>query len=172
MLLSWLSFATFAACLVHGQSSSCPGYTLSNVVTSDTGLTALLNLAGPACNSYGIDLQNLTLLVEYQTGTYRPYLRSHSPLKASQRNVYMSRYQMSTTPSTKCLSRSSHLQRAQPPRHPVPNFDSPIRRTHLASLSRGQMAKSCLTQEVLRWFSKINILISGPHFLPIHIFMG
>ena len=69
MLLPWLLVFSVVACFVLGQSSSCPGYTVSNVVTSDTGLTALLNLAGPACNSYGIDLQNLTLLVEYQTGT-------------------------------------------------------------------------------------------------------
>lgn len=69
MLLPCFLAAIFAACLVHAQSSTCPGYTASNIVTTNTGLTADLNLAGPACNSYGIDLQNLTLLVEYQTGT-------------------------------------------------------------------------------------------------------
>ena len=49
----------------------CPGYTATNVVQSASGLTADLNLAGPACNVYGYDLGELKLLVEYQTGMYR-----------------------------------------------------------------------------------------------------
>lgn len=44
----------------------CPGYTASNVQTSDTGLTADLDLAGADCTVYGNDVQNLTLTVEYQ----------------------------------------------------------------------------------------------------------
>ena len=48
--------------------SGCPGYTASNVVQTDSGLTASLSLAGDACNVYGYDLGALTLLVEYQTG--------------------------------------------------------------------------------------------------------
>lgn len=44
----------------------CPGYTASNVQTSDTGLTANLDLAGAACNVYGNDIENLTLTVEFQ----------------------------------------------------------------------------------------------------------
>lgn len=47
--------------------SSCPGYTASNVVTTGSSLTASLQLAGTACNVYGQDIENLTLLVEYQT---------------------------------------------------------------------------------------------------------
>jgi alpha-glucosidase len=47
---------------------SCPGYKASNVKTSGTGLTASLTLAGTACNVYGADLEELTLIVEYQTG--------------------------------------------------------------------------------------------------------
>jgi len=47
---------------------SCPGYKASNVKTSGTGLTASLTLAGTACNVYGTDLEELTLIVEYQTG--------------------------------------------------------------------------------------------------------
>lgn len=53
---------------VSGQSD-CPGYSASNVQVSDTGLTADLSLAGTACNIYGTDLVNLTLTVEYQTGS-------------------------------------------------------------------------------------------------------
>lgn len=48
--------------------SGCPGYTASNVAQTDSGLTASLTLAGDACNVYGYDLPDLTLLVEYQTG--------------------------------------------------------------------------------------------------------
>ena len=48
--------------------SSCPGYTASDVVQTDSGLTASLTLAGDACNALGYDLPDLTLLVEYQTG--------------------------------------------------------------------------------------------------------
>lgn len=44
----------------------CPGYTASNVQTSDTGLTADLDLAGAGCSVYGNDVENLTLTVEYQ----------------------------------------------------------------------------------------------------------
>ncbi|EXJ87313.1 alpha-glucosidase [Capronia epimyces CBS 606.96] len=45
----------------------CPGYTASNVKTSTSGVTAHLTLAGTACNVYGTDVQDLDLLVEYQT---------------------------------------------------------------------------------------------------------
>ena len=48
--------------------SACPGYKASNVVTTSTGMTASLSLAGTACNAYGTDLTDLTLTVEYQTG--------------------------------------------------------------------------------------------------------
>lgn len=70
MISLWFVTAVLAAWSVHAQSSSCPGYTASNVATTGTGLTAQLTLAGQACNSYGIDLENLTLQVEYQTGTF------------------------------------------------------------------------------------------------------
>jgi hypothetical protein len=68
MFMLCFIIAALAACSVYAQNPSCPGYTASNVITTDTAITAELSLAGPACNSYGIDLQNLTLLVEYQTG--------------------------------------------------------------------------------------------------------
>ena len=54
---------------VTAQSvDSCPGYSASNVVTTDSTLTADLSLAGPACNVYGYELGALKLVVEYQTG--------------------------------------------------------------------------------------------------------
>ncbi|CAN9209744.1 unnamed protein product [Alternaria alternata] len=46
---------------------ACPGYTASNVVESDSGLTADLTLSGAACNAYSDDIKDLKLLVEYQT---------------------------------------------------------------------------------------------------------
>ncbi|GIZ37193.1 hypothetical protein CKM354_000065000 [Cercospora kikuchii] len=49
------------------DGASCPGYSASNVQTTGTGLTADLSLAGPACNSYGEDIQNLKLTVNYDT---------------------------------------------------------------------------------------------------------
>lgn len=48
--------------------AGCPGYTASNVKTSDSGITADLKLAGEACNAYGDDLKNLILEVTYETG--------------------------------------------------------------------------------------------------------
>lgn len=58
---------SFEAAVVLGQAS-CPGYSASNIQQSGSGLTADLTLAGEACNAYGIDLPNLTLTVEYQSG--------------------------------------------------------------------------------------------------------
>ncbi|KAI0640209.1 glycosyl hydrolases family 31-domain-containing protein [Trametes polyzona] len=49
--------------------SACPGYTLSALHETKTGLTAKLNLAGPACNAFGHDVANLTLEVTYDTQT-------------------------------------------------------------------------------------------------------
>jgi alpha-glucosidase len=48
--------------------AACPGYKASNVKTSASGLTAVLTLAGPACNAYGTDLTDLVLDVSYETG--------------------------------------------------------------------------------------------------------
>jgi alpha-glucosidase len=69
MISRWFLTAALAVWSVYAQSSTCPGYTASNITTTDIGLTAQLTLAGQACNTYGIDLEKLTLLVEYQTGT-------------------------------------------------------------------------------------------------------
>ncbi|KAK8253910.1 hypothetical protein IWZ00DRAFT_211443 [Phyllosticta capitalensis] len=51
---------------------SCPGYTASNVQDRGSTLTADLKLAGTACNTYGRDLTELKLRVEYQTGKQEP----------------------------------------------------------------------------------------------------
>lgn len=52
------------------DSSTCPGYTATNIDVTDSGLTADLTLAGVACNAYSEDLQELKLVVEHQTGNY------------------------------------------------------------------------------------------------------
>jgi len=52
----------------EGDLSQCPGYKASNVKQNGATLTADLTLAGPACNAYGIDKENLSLEVTYDTG--------------------------------------------------------------------------------------------------------
>lgn len=44
----------------------CSGYKAANVQTTKKGLTADLSLAGPACNVYGNDIEELKLTVEFQ----------------------------------------------------------------------------------------------------------
>ncbi|KAI0160430.1 family 31 glycosyl hydrolase [Xylariaceae sp. FL1272] len=47
--------------------SVCPGYTATNIVENRVGgFTADLVLAGDACNVYGTDIPELSLLIEYQ----------------------------------------------------------------------------------------------------------
>ncbi|RPD82750.1 hypothetical protein L226DRAFT_450346 [Lentinus tigrinus ALCF2SS1-7] len=59
---TYLNASTFS----HNVSS-CPGYTLSALRETASGLTAELNLAGPACDAFGHDVANLTLEVTYDT---------------------------------------------------------------------------------------------------------
>lgn len=75
MLRSLLLLAPLAGAAVIGSrdaSRECPGYKASNVRERGNSLTADLSLAGKPCNTYGTDLKNLKLLVEYQTGEYLP----------------------------------------------------------------------------------------------------
>jgi alpha-glucosidase len=52
----------------RSQLDDCPGYSASNVKQLGQTLTADLDLAGDACNTYGTDLPRLKLLVEAQNG--------------------------------------------------------------------------------------------------------
>ncbi|KAF2863108.1 glycoside hydrolase family 31 protein [Piedraia hortae CBS 480.64] len=73
-----LAFSALLACLAtaspvpsiatrqEGDLSSCPGYKAYNVAFTSSGLTADLTMAGSPCNTYGTDLTDLTLKVEYQ----------------------------------------------------------------------------------------------------------
>ncbi|KAK0735029.1 glycosyl hydrolases family 31-domain-containing protein [Lasiosphaeria miniovina] len=45
----------------------CPGYTASHVRHTKAGFAADLTLAGPACNVYGNDIEDLALLVRFET---------------------------------------------------------------------------------------------------------
>ena len=45
----------------------CPGYTALNVQKNAYGLSAVLTLAGKACNVYGTDIDTLNLTVQYQS---------------------------------------------------------------------------------------------------------
>lgn len=49
------------------RAVSCPGYTASEVVETEEGVTAVLTLAGDACDAYGRDRRSLKLSVEYQS---------------------------------------------------------------------------------------------------------
>lgn len=72
MLLLSLLFGAFLTAPALAQSE-CPGYTATNIQQTSTGVTADLELAGPACDIYGTDLTELTLTVEYQTGEWTDF---------------------------------------------------------------------------------------------------
>lgn len=61
------SILSTTAVVAAQNIASCPGYSISNIQQTVSGLTAELFLAGDACNVYGADLPNLTLTVEYQS---------------------------------------------------------------------------------------------------------
>ena len=65
LFLGLLALTTVAS---SATVDDCPGYSASNVTQSGNSLTASLSLAGDACNVYGNDISDLSLLVEYQTG--------------------------------------------------------------------------------------------------------
>ncbi|EAW07225.1 putative alpha-glucosidase [Aspergillus clavatus NRRL 1] len=70
MLRSLLLLAPMVGAAVAAtepNSPACPGYRATNVREGHNSLTADLTLAGKPCNTYGTDLKNLKLLVEYQT---------------------------------------------------------------------------------------------------------
>ena len=81
LFLFLLARTALSATLVHAQDSilpgpgdvkpldQCPGYRAANVTITDTGLSADLELAGDICGTYGEDIRNLQLEVEYQTST-------------------------------------------------------------------------------------------------------
>lgn len=83
-LLRSVSGAAVARRQAAGNINDCPGYSASDIVNTDTGLTAKLTLAGPACNAYGTDVQNLRLAVNYDSGTF---LRLRSSFRHTTNNT-------------------------------------------------------------------------------------
>ncbi|CAI7628563.1 unnamed protein product [Penicillium bialowiezense] len=70
MKVTLVLLATFARAAVLGSRPNlddCPGYKASNIKQLGPRLTADLNLAGDACNTYGSDLSDLKFLVEEQS---------------------------------------------------------------------------------------------------------
>lgn len=55
-----------------GTGESCPGYVVSDVEQTATGLVANLNLGGAACNVHGTDVPELKLSVNYDSGKNIP----------------------------------------------------------------------------------------------------
>jgi alpha-glucosidase len=53
--------------LAINVQNACPGYKASELKETDCGLSAVLSLAGSPCNVYGIDIEALSLKVEYQS---------------------------------------------------------------------------------------------------------
>ena len=68
LLLALFVSSTHSSPITSSGVDSCPGYKATNVVTTDSTLTADLSLNGAPCNVYGTDLADLQLVVEYQTG--------------------------------------------------------------------------------------------------------
>jgi hypothetical protein len=60
-------FAASALGQLPRLAAQCPGYRATNIVQGDSYLTADLLLIGN-CSSHSKDIENLRLLVEYQTG--------------------------------------------------------------------------------------------------------
>ncbi|OJJ45732.1 hypothetical protein ASPZODRAFT_133597 [Penicilliopsis zonata CBS 506.65] len=68
MIFAWVGLALMGTALVSGaESQQCPGYKAFNVAETINSVTADLVLAGEPCNTYGTDLKNLKLLVEYES---------------------------------------------------------------------------------------------------------
>ncbi|KAF1911411.1 alpha-glucosidase precursor [Ampelomyces quisqualis] len=76
--------------------NTCPGYAASNVVKTDSGLTADLSLAGDACNIYSDDIKDLKLVVEYQTNE-----RLHVKIYDSALQVYQVQEEVFPRPQDK-----------------------------------------------------------------------
>ncbi|MCJ1387986.1 hypothetical protein MMC18_000830 [Xylographa bjoerkii] len=98
---------TVNGCKSQGVNS-CPGYTASNVVKSTFSLTADLQLAGKACNAYGTDLEDLKLLVEFQTEKSAD-ARLHIKIYDASETVYQVPQSVVRRPSSGALTAKAPL---------------------------------------------------------------
>ncbi|CAG9982075.1 unnamed protein product [Clonostachys byssicola] len=85
--------------------AKCPGYTASNVQTTDYGLTADLSLAGEACNAYGDDLKDLILEVTYEADQ-----RLHVKIQDKANQVYQIPESVFPRPDSKSSPDSNTLK--------------------------------------------------------------
>jgi alpha-glucosidase len=69
-LLLWSGFLGWGNSTPLTRAVECPGYKASNVVRSNSRLTADLILAGRECNLYSQDLKELKFVAEWQKGTF------------------------------------------------------------------------------------------------------
>ncbi|PFH48160.1 glycoside hydrolase family 31 protein [Amanita thiersii Skay4041] len=53
-------------CYLQHSDYFLPGYKLTSLIETQVGLTAQLQLAGPACNAFGHDVKDLTVEVTYE----------------------------------------------------------------------------------------------------------
>lgn len=67
-ILSSIAVPAVSPSLSSVDLARCPGYQLKHVALTPSSLTATLQLAGKPCHLYGPDIEDLKLLVEYQTG--------------------------------------------------------------------------------------------------------
>ena len=66
-LSAWSQFGTYVDPEVL---DACPGYEVTNIGVSSSGLKADLILAGTPCNVFGDDISQLRLEVTYETGKF------------------------------------------------------------------------------------------------------
>jgi len=64
----WCFFFSPLTADLLAPAPQCPGYIASNVLSTHSGITADLRLAGDPCNIYGNDLKQLRFKAEYQSG--------------------------------------------------------------------------------------------------------
>lgn len=100
--------------------ASCPGYSLSSLSQTKSGLTAKLNLAGAECNAFGQDVANLTIQVTYETESRCVVCSCTLYRVADVQTDSTSTYSTPPTPSSPSQTQSSHGHPAQRrPRNPT-----------------------------------------------------
>ncbi|KAH8830750.1 glycoside hydrolase family 31 protein [Flagelloscypha sp. PMI_526] len=106
MLSLLVAAVAFVASVTKAQDlDSCPGYSATNVKTTQTGLTATLSLAGTPCNVYGNDTKKLALEVTYETTT-----RLHVKISDSKVHRYEVPESVFPRPKGTSSAKSSQIQ--------------------------------------------------------------
>ncbi|KAF2770213.1 putative alpha-glucosidase [Teratosphaeria nubilosa] len=77
----------------------CPGYKASDIKHTVNGLTATLNLAGPACNVYGADIETLSFEIDVQSNDRLHIVVQPSYIDASNASQYILSEELVPLPS-------------------------------------------------------------------------